>query len=312
MSSASRTFWHTAQFVTLGGFGLAAAGLILGPDAFAQFLWSGIIPLLPIVFMLHPTIWRNICPLATLGTGRSDAPPDRGPPLVVPGVVAFLILLPLRPSLFQLTGMATAALLIGVGLFAFWAGGRGHGKAGFCNRLCPILPIERLYGQAPLIEVSNARCTSCDLCAPRGCLDLNPVTAVAQVMGDTRHGLGWLRAPFGAFAAIFPGLILGFYMLPPSPSVALAYLTILGSGAVSWLIVFAICFLLRPGWRVSIVLLAGISAALHLWFSLPGVLGAWGLAPPALWLQLPGVAFAIGWTALALRGKPGRLVQMVG
>ena len=44
------------------------------------------------------------------------------------------------------------------GLAAWMLGRRGERKAGFCNALCPILPVERLYGQAPLVAAGNPRC----------------------------------------------------------------------------------------------------------------------------------------------------------
>ena len=36
-------------------------------------------------------------------------------------------------------------------------------KAGFCNAMCPVLPVERLYCQSPLIDVPNPRCVPCTI-----------------------------------------------------------------------------------------------------------------------------------------------------
>ena len=310
MKTAAPLPWRLARIATLAVFLILIPLLALDDGHLAPLVWRGVVPLLPLVFLVHPGIWRNICPLATLGTGRVEGLPDRGAPLVLPGVIALMLLLPLRPVLLESSGLISAGLLVAIGGFALFVGGRSHGKAGFCNRLCPILPVERLYGQAPLVQVGNARCGNCDLCAPRGCLDLNPGTAVAQVLGESRHGAGWTLAPFGAFAAAFPGMILGFYTLPASPSIPLAYGGVLGGGLMTWAVVAILARLVRLEWRVGLVLLGGTAAALHLWFALPGVLSTWGVDVPALPMHLIGSAFALGWTGLALKGPRKRLVQL--
>ncbi len=302
--------WGWARGVALAGFGVTLLSLATGPGWLGSLLWRGIVPLLPLVFLVHPGIWRNVCPLATLGSGRITADPDRGAPPVLPSVVALLILLPLRPTVFEASGLASAGVLLAVGGTAFWAGGRATGKAGFCNRLCPILPLERLYGQSPLIKVGNARCGDCNLCAPIGCLDLNPITAVAQVLGGSRHHSWWTRSPFGAFAAGFPGVILAFYQLPTPVSTPGVYLQLALGGALSWVAVSLAVRLTGLGWRRGLVLLGGLSAGLHLWFALPGMAEVWGLRFPSLPLHLLGLGIAVVWTAIALRQQGRRLVQI--
>ncbi len=303
--------WRIARIATLGVLVALIPLLALDDGWLTLRLWRGIVPLLPLVFLIDTSIWRNVCPLATLATGRVDKLPDRGAPLVLPGVIALLLLIPLRPVLLDGSGLITAGLLAVVGAFTYVVGSRSNAKAGFCNRLCPILPVERLYGQAPLIEVGNARCSDCNLCAPRGCLDLNPTTAIPQVLGESRHGVGWTTTSFGAFAAAFPGVIIGFYWLPDAPSLVQAYLGPLGGGLAAWIIVATLARLTRLGWRTGLILLGGSAAALHLWFALPGVFAAWGLEVPGLPLHVAGMAFVLSWTTLAFR-KPQRRLAQIG
>ena len=41
-----------------------AALLIVTPDTGLFVMWKVVIPLLPLLFLIAPGIWRNICPLA--------------------------------------------------------------------------------------------------------------------------------------------------------------------------------------------------------------------------------------------------------
>ena len=93
-------------------------------------------------------------------------------------------------------------------------------KAGFCNSICPVLPVERLYGQAPLATLSNPRCPDCTLCTPRGCIDLSPSKSVAQTFGPVRRSQAWLFTSFGVFAGSFPGFVLGYFTWQDVPFAA--------------------------------------------------------------------------------------------
>lgn len=280
--------------------GLALATLAVGtvPGA-SRFLWSGVVPLLPVLFLLHPGLWRNVCPLATLGMG-----PEAGEGAVGDGVgwacLLLLVLLPLRPLGLDGSGAASAGLLLAVAGGAA-AGRRRPRKAGFCNRWCPLLPVERLYGQRPLLELSNPRCPRCTLCTPRGCLDLSPRAATAQLLGADRRTHRWLLTPLGAFAAAFPGVVLAFFLLPAEPAVARAYGQVALGGAASWGLVGAALRITRAGWQEAFPALGALSAALYLGFALPGAAGAWGVPEAAPWAGGAGVALAAAWGIRALR-----------
>ena len=70
MRQASAGPWRVARAVAIGTFATLIPALALGSDSLPRLLWQGVVPLLPLVFLVHPGIWRNVCPLATLGTGR--------------------------------------------------------------------------------------------------------------------------------------------------------------------------------------------------------------------------------------------------
>ena len=66
---------------------------------------------------------------------------------------------------------AATALLIGFGLVGAFVGGVVFkGKSGWCSSICPLLPVQRIYGQTPLLMVANTHCQPCvvALCARSG------------------------------------------------------------------------------------------------------------------------------------------------
>ena len=164
-------------------------GLVTHPGPTTNVLWNAIIPVLPAVFLLSPALWRNVCPLSTLATlsplryrtRTIDAPMVRA--TLVVGVILLFVLVPARRFWFNTDGGALAVAIIMVAILALASGFAFKRKAGFCNAICPVLPVERLYGQRPLVTVPNVRCTPCVGCTERGCIDLSPADSARSAMG---------------------------------------------------------------------------------------------------------------------------------
>ena len=153
--------WKVAQVVgLLVTVGLLAA-LLLEPEIALLVLWSAAIPLLPATFLINPGLWRNVCPLATLNMFSGDIVGHRRltarliPPAGLLGIVLLAVMVPARRFLFNANAVALASTIAAVALAALVLGIFFEGKAGFCNSICPVLPVERLYGQSPLMQVSN-------------------------------------------------------------------------------------------------------------------------------------------------------------
>lgn len=273
--------------------------MIEGSDA-AGFLWRGLIPLVPFVLLLNARIWRNVCPLGRLSEGRPGGDPVSERPRIGVAIVLFGAILPVRAAWLADDLVATAVFLTALGAGAWVLGRRHRRRAGFCTTLCPMLPVELLYGQAPLVETGRGACDTCTLCTARACPQLSPTAAIAQHLGDERHGNRWTTTPFGAFAAAFPGVILAFFTVAPTTLPATA--ASLGFGALaSWVAVTSAIVIFRPGWDRAILTLGFGAIGLWAWFALPVVADAWGWPAGAGVLRLTGLVGAIVWYARGMR-----------
>ncbi|MBP7949798.1 MAG: hypothetical protein KA004_09095 [Verrucomicrobiales bacterium] len=298
-SGWSGTGWRAAQIVTLAATVALIAGLVVWPATALRVLWNLLIPILPITFLLAPHLWRGICPLATLNQCTSGALGHRklrGRHLMaanVLGIVLLAVLVPARRFLFNENGPALAATIVAVALAALVLGALFDGRAGFCNAVCPVLPVERLYGQHPLWKLDHHRCDGCTLCIPKGCLDLAPAKSILAATGPETGGNHWLTTAYGIFAAAMPGFIIGYFTTSnvswtEAPRV---YLWVALCSAGSYLVAaLAVRFLglTRP---VSLALLAAVAVALYYWWAAPLITDA---------LSLPTVCALVARGALLL------------
>jgi nitrite reductase (NADH) large subunit len=122
--------WSWLRTAMLLAMIAAAIVLFVAPATGLFVLWRLIIPILPLVFLIAPGLWRNICPLAAanqtprlLKFSRALTPPgwfkEYG---YVIGFVAFFIFASSRKWLFNSNGTASGMLLV-LGLLGPLAGG---------------------------------------------------------------------------------------------------------------------------------------------------------------------------------------------
>lgn len=305
--------WRWVQGLSILSLGTLVLGLVLRPAASLFALWEIVIPLVPALLLISPALWRNVCPFATLnmvGNGRRarrPLPHRATKAFAWSGLTLLFLLVPARRFLFNESGLALAAVIVAVAVAALVLGTVYDHKAGFCNAFCPLLPVEKLYGQAALVEVSNPRCTPCVGCTVKGCLDRMPGRALLPLAQRTPRA--WLRQPYGVFAMAFPGFIVGYFTVANGPlgDAGLIYGRVFLAAAISWALLAGICVGLKIRARQAMPVLAALAIGLYYAFATPGLSDALHLGTPGLWgLRLLFGGLIIFWLIRALQRVPKR------
>lgn len=293
---------------------VATVGLLVGllrwPDPTLNILWNAVIPILPATFLINPMLWRNACPLATLTTLTGDRVGTRvltGEAVrhtLLVGAALLAVLVTGRRLLFNTDGPALAGVITLVGGIALAGGGLFERKAGFCNSICPVLPVERLYGQLPLLRVANARCTPCTLCTERGCIDRSRADALGTAIGPRAATSSWMHSPYGYFAAGFPGFIAGYFTVENAPiRHAAAVFGHVGLYTVTSIVtVMLVVRILGLRATTALPILGATAAGLYYWFAGPAITEAWQWPTAAAWgIRATALALVGAWLWRALR-----------
>ena len=296
--------WYAARVLVLAvALGLAAL-LLLAPATGLPLFWGLAVPLLPALLVIAPGLWRQVCPMATMnqlprlgGFSRAlDLPPALKAGAFGISVALFIAAVSLRAPLLNHSGAVVGAgLLVVLGL-AFAGGLVFKGRSGWCGTFCPLAPIQRTYGQAPLVVVKNGYCSPCVGCQ-KSCYDFNPRAAVFSDLydDDPRHA-----AQRRLFMALLPGLVLGYFLQGPAPAYGPLWqgVVLLGACCASaGLYMLVLAFLpaasttpATPANPYRVALAFGVLAlSAFYWFAGPLVVhtvaGLLGTEPPALLLE---------------------------
>jgi hypothetical protein len=310
--TTSSPLWRVAQAAGLVLTIVLLAALVAWPDDTLRVLWYMVIPVLPAVFLINPLLWRNVCPLATL---NAEAGKRVGSVVVqgralryawVVGLVLLAVMVPARRFLFNVNGVALAITVAAVAALALVGGLVFSRRAGFCNTICPVLPVEKLYGQSPLAtQVGSARCDACSLCTPVGCIDLAGMKTTAQTLGPERRDSGWLFTGFGAFAAAFPGFVAGYFATSDTTMSGAfgVYLTIAAWSAASYAALATVATLFRVRASTAIPAFGGLAFLLYYWFAAPSVSDAVGGTATLTWfIRIAAITLLLFWSMRAVRG----------
>jgi nitrite reductase (NADH) large subunit len=270
-------FWVGLRlFVLLGTLALAVL-LVALPGLGLRLWWGLIVPALPVVLVVAPGLWRQVCPMAFLnqlprvgGFTRGGEMPARlrGAAFAL-AVGMFVGAVLLRAPLLNGNGLATAALIILSLLVAFVGGLVLKGRSGWCGTFCPLGPIQRVYGVAPLLVVRNGYCAPCLGCQ-KNCYDFNPRGAAFADMDDADPRYAAQRR---LFYGLLPGLILGYFLQGPNPAYGepLHLLIILGACCGSaGLYQLLTSFLPARPFHVALVF-AAVAIGGFYWFSGPTI-----------------------------------------
>jgi hypothetical protein len=258
--------------------------LIFLPTLGRHLFWDVLITIAPALLVVSTGLWRNICPLASMAlfpshmgfSKRKKLTQKQSGILNLIAVIALFIIAPLRHAIFDANEMATAILLISVGAVALILGSIFEWKSIWCSGLCPVYPVEKLYGFNNRVSLPNAHCDECHKCVvpcPDSTPDINPLsskkTAYHKMAG---------RLMIGAF----PGFVWGWFQEPAyTGAVGINELIAIYQAPVMGLLVTsAIYFLLRRMMkkRTLITIFAATAVSCYYWFRLPALFG-FGLFP---------------------------------
>ncbi|NNF04170.1 MAG: hypothetical protein HKN17_06865 [Rhodothermales bacterium] len=309
LSPNVRAFWNVARFTALVVTAAVLAGLVFAPDLTLRMAWFGIVPILPASFLVNAGLWRSVCPIATanMATGITIGKrPMRGQWIGISaaiGIFLLFVLVPFRRLALNQDGLVLAGLLVAIVGAAVLLGLRFNMKAGFCNSVCPILPVEKLYGQSPLLYVRNPRCVPCSLCTKRGCYELGPAEALsgASKGADSRR---WPMSVNGLFVVAFPGFVYGYFQTSDVQlsEWASVYATTLTPALVSMIGFGAIVMLLGVSRRIAVPVLGALAVGVYYWYAGPASADAFSLSvETGLALRWMFLALVAAWLTVALR-----------
>lgn len=271
--------------------------LLWQPEFGLFLLWDLLIPIVPLLLIIAPGVWRNVCPMATFSMLPHRFNVSRRKPLSVKwqayffmaAVLLLFLIVPLRHAVLDRYGVVTGVVLLVVAVAAFCLGLIFDWKAAWCSGLCPVHPVELLYGARPVVTVPNMQCRTCTNCVVP-CRDSKkggtPLEATRQKYGR------WAAL---IFIGCFPGFVFGWFTVSLSPSMSFAtaifesYFWPYAAAAVT-LIIF-LMLTKRAGNRNNLLvrLYAAVAVSIYYWFKLPVMLGLSGDGSHAL-LNIGNVA----------------------
>lgn len=308
--SETLVWWRLLQFNLLLGGALLIGVLCIWPTLGINLFWNLLVPVAPALFMVLPGLWRNICPMATMSllprhlgfSRRLHVPQAWVGPMSFIGLIALLVIVPVRHLSLNFNGPMTALMLGGAALIALICGFFFEWRSGWCSSLCPIHPVEKLYGTAPLTSLPNAHCFPCERCTIPCPDSTKSMTPAVSGKSKSEHLAGTLL--IGGFF----GFIWGWSHVPDlrgtigASELALAFGLPLGGFALSfgvYLLLGKILSLPKTGPHSLGRYFAVAAGSCYYWYRLPALFGV-GLFPEdGVLIDLAGTL--PGWAPLAMQ-----------
>ena len=298
LSSKSKNIWRSIQLLVWCIGAIILTCLLLSPQLGVLLFWNILIPIAPLLFVIAPGIWRNVCPLATttllprkLGLSkRKKMSSTTSGLLSFVAVIALYLIIPLRHALFNNNGFATGIMIIVMASIGVSMSFVYEWKSAWCSSLCPVHPVEKLYGAKVLLSLPNAHCDLCQNCVvpcPDATPNMSPVHATKTIF----HQLsGWM------IVAGLPGFIWGWFNVPDSASVnkVMDLLIVYKNpfigfvvSSVTYLVLFAYTKKAYEKTLVNIFAAAGVS--LYYRYRIPALIGFGNFNQDGLLFNLKGV-----------------------
>lgn len=280
VSSLAFLFWKTLQILFwFVGIGLLLIMIFLPPLGVTLF-WNILIPVAPALLVISTGIWRNICPLATtamlpdrLGISqKKQLTSSQQQTLQVLGMIGLLLIIPLRHVLFNINGQATAVIIISLSVIAFSSGLIFERRSAWCSGLCPIHPVEKLYGSSVAFSLPNVQCNTCVKCSvpcPDSTKNLPPFAL--------KSGKSKLFEIL--LVGAFPGYIWGWFQVPDySATFELQnYYSIYAYPLLGGVVTLCLYLVLKNRYqnnkKLIMNLFAAAAVSCYYWFRLPQLFG---------------------------------------
>ncbi len=300
--------WRAAQaFVWFVGF-VIFTSLIFFPPLGLLLFWNVLIPVAPLLMVVAVGVWRNVCPLASvvllprhLGLSRQRLmSPRTQARLGLVSVILLYLIVPVRHALFNTDGPATAMLIGALVVTGLIMGTQFEWKSAWCSTLCPVHPVEKLYGSNVVDAMTNAHCHACINCVVP-CPDSTPnmlprrptrqrdsrVSGLLIAGGLPGFVWGWFHVPDHLGLASLNDVVR-IYEMPLAGLVAslLLYVTLLGLSGIS------------EAWLTRLFATAAVSC--YYWYRIPSLLGFGTYASDGRLIDAHGILPDWGPTALTV------------
>ena len=216
-------------------------------------------------------------------------------------VFLLFLIVPLRHAIFNNNGMATALLLIISTSVAVALGFRYEWKSAWCSGLCPVHPVEKLYGGKVMMALPNAHCGECMNCVipcPDSTAHINPSSSIKTIY----HQISGLLIIGG-----LPGFIWGWFHVPDETTITnlatfmSVYIWPLSCFTVT-LVIYAFLMIILghkyEQYLINIFAAAGVSC--YYWYRIPSLFGFGKFAHDGLLIDLNGVIPAWSMSAIII------------
>ena len=295
LSPKSILIWRIVQsLVWLVGV-LILFYLIFYPTIGIHLFWNILIPIAPALLVVSTGLWRNICPMASTAlfprhmgfSKRKKLTIVQTGKLNLVSVIALFAIVPLRHAIFDMNGMATALMILSLGVIAFILGSLYEWKSAWCSGLCPVHPVEKLYGLNNRFALPNAHCNNCYRCVTP-CPDTTPAISPLTSRKTIYHNLAGTLLVAG-----FAGFIWGWFHVPDYSGITgIEQLIIIYKFPMLGLLVTSVLFLILKRFfqeKILIGIFSATAVSCYYWYRLPALFG-FGIFPgDGMLIDLTGI-----------------------
>lgn len=211
--------WVLGRIVALAVALALATLLFVEPELGLLLFWGLAIPIVPALLVIAPGLWRQVCPMAAMNqlpralnrSRAAELPAGAKEAAFTIALALFIGAVALRQPWLNHHGPTLGVVVLAMLTAALVGGWLFKGRSGWCGTFCPLGPIQRTYGQAPVVLVRNGYCEPCLGCQ-KNCYDFNPRAAVfTDVYDDDPRYAAQRRL----FMGLLPGLLLGYFLAVP-------------------------------------------------------------------------------------------------